>query len=102
MDWDLILLGTSASAAAGIATGVGALPVFVLRSISPRVQDAFLGFAAGVMLAASFFSLILPGSRRRASKGIAKQARPASSAPPSCSAPWSSTSSIIMPRTSIS
>ncbi|HWH21728.1 MAG TPA: ZIP family metal transporter, partial [Allosphingosinicella sp.] len=61
MDWNLIGLGTGASAAAGLATAAGALPVYVLRSVSPRLQNAFLGFAAGVMLAASFFSLILPG-----------------------------------------
>ncbi|RSK34224.1 ZIP family metal transporter [Rhodovulum iodosum] len=42
-------------------TGVGALPVLVGRSISRRANDTMLGFAAGVMLAASFFSLILPG-----------------------------------------
>jgi ZIP family zinc transporter len=42
------------------------LPVLlpVIR-ISPRVQDVMLGFAAGVMLAASAFSLIVPGSRPR-------------------------------------
>lgn len=69
MDWDLIALGTSASAASGLATAIGALPVFVLRSISARVQDAFLGFAAGVMLAASFFSLILPGLEAAGEQG---------------------------------
>jgi ZIP family zinc transporter len=35
--------------------------VFVVRTISQALQNSFLGFAAGVMLAASFFSLILPG-----------------------------------------
>ena len=61
MDWQLIGLGTGASAAAGLATAAGALPVFVVRNISQALQNSFLGFAAGVMLAASFFSLILPG-----------------------------------------
>jgi ZIP family zinc transporter len=42
-------------------TAVGALPVLFGRSISRRVNDVLLGFAAGVMLAASFFSLIIPG-----------------------------------------
>lgn len=60
MNWELIGLGTGASAAAGLATAGGALPVFVLRDMSARAQNGFLGFAAGVMLAASFFSLILP------------------------------------------
>src|SRR3546814_5275993 len=32
-----------------------------MRSCSVRAQDCMLGFAAGIMLAASSFSLILPG-----------------------------------------
>jgi ZIP family zinc transporter len=43
------------------ATGAGALPVLVAQHISARVQDAMLGFGAGVMLAATAFSLIVPG-----------------------------------------
>jgi ZIP family zinc transporter len=40
---------------------LGASLVFVLRDPSERTLDAALGFAAGVMLAASFTSLIVPG-----------------------------------------
>ncbi|WP_300973884.1 ZIP family metal transporter [Sphingomonas sp. LHG3406-1] len=58
---DLVLAGTLASFLAGQATTLGALPVFFLKGISQRTQNAFLGFAAGIMLAASFFSLIIPG-----------------------------------------
>ena len=54
------VLGTLASLAAGAATGVGALPVLFTRDISQRVQDAMLGFGAGVMLAATSFSLLVP------------------------------------------
>lgn len=60
---NVILLGTLASLAAGAMTVVGAIPVLFGRPISVRFQDALLGFAAGVMLAASFFSLIIPGIR---------------------------------------
>jgi len=56
-----VLLGFLASLAAGLATSLGALPVLFGKDISRRVSDAMLGFAAGVMLAASFFSLIIPG-----------------------------------------
>jgi ZIP family zinc transporter len=56
----LILWGALASLAAGLMTAVGAAPVLFGRAPSPWVQDTLLGFAAGVMLAASFFSLILP------------------------------------------
>ncbi|MCP1513733.1 ZIP family zinc transporter [Pseudomonas rhodesiae] len=43
------------------ATALGALVAIVLRDIASRTQDIMLGFAAGMMLAASSFSLILPG-----------------------------------------
>jgi ZIP family zinc transporter len=49
------------SFAAGAMTAVGAVPVLFNWSMSMRAHDIFLGFAAGVMLAASFFSLIIPG-----------------------------------------
>ncbi len=55
-----ILLGFLGSLAAGMMTTVGALPVLFGRMPSERTRDALLGFAAGVMLAASFFSLIVP------------------------------------------
>ncbi len=45
-----------------ICTTLGALLVFFIRqkSISPKLSKVFTGFAAGVMLSASFFSLIKP------------------------------------------
>ena len=43
------------------ATAVGAVAAIALRDITARTQDIMLGFAAGMMLAASSFSLILPG-----------------------------------------
>lgn len=56
-----IAIGFLASLLAGLMTGVGALPALFGRSVSQRANDILLGFAAGVMLAASFFSLIVPG-----------------------------------------
>lgn len=55
-----VVVGLCASLAAGLATGVGALPIFFSRNISKKVMDPLLGFAAGVMLAATSFSLIVP------------------------------------------
>ena len=45
-----------------ICTTLGALFVFFIRKkeISPRLNKIFVGFAAGVMFSASFFSLIKP------------------------------------------
>lgn len=44
-----------------LATTVGALPVLVLGRLSERTSNSMLAFAAGVMLAATVFSLLLPG-----------------------------------------
>jgi ZIP family zinc transporter len=44
-----------------LATAVGALPAFFIKNIPRKLSDAMLGFAAGMMLAASAFSLLLPG-----------------------------------------
>ena len=57
---ELIRIGFLASLVAGLATGVGALPVLFTREVSDRMLDVMLGFAAGVMLAATAFSLLLP------------------------------------------
>lgn len=59
-----LLLAFVASLTGGfLATAIGALPVLVMRGLSPRVNNAMLAFAAGVMLAATVFSLLLPGLR---------------------------------------
>ena len=42
-------------------TALGALPGVALKGIDQRLEDSMLGLAAGMMLAASSFSLILPG-----------------------------------------
>ncbi len=41
-------------------TALGASVVFFFKKLNRKVLDAMLGFAAGVMIAASFFSLIAP------------------------------------------
>ena len=45
-----------------VCTSIGALLVFFFRNktISPKLNRIFIGFAAGVMFSASFFSLIKP------------------------------------------
>jgi ZIP family zinc transporter len=42
-------------------TAVGALPVLFARRISGKTEASLLGFGAGVMLAATAFSLLVPG-----------------------------------------
>ncbi len=41
-------------------TALGASIVFFFKKISKNIMDAMLGFAAGVMIAASYFSLLSP------------------------------------------
>lgn len=55
-----ILMGVAGTLITGLATGVGALPALFTRDVPERLLDALLGFAAGVMLAATAFSLIVP------------------------------------------
>lgn len=72
--------GVSASLLAGLVlTSLGALPVYVLGGLKDSTQNVMLAFAAGVMLAATFFSLLLPaldraeawlGSRGSAAAGV--------------------------------
>ncbi|TJZ77632.1 ZIP family metal transporter [Chitiniphilus eburneus] len=46
---------------AAAATALGTLPVLLSQRLSERTQDTLFGFGAGVMLAASAFSLVVPG-----------------------------------------
>jgi ZIP family zinc transporter len=57
---EIVLLGSVASLVAGLATGFGALPVLFTKRVSDKLLDVMLGFAAGVMLAATSFSLLVP------------------------------------------
>jgi ZIP family zinc transporter len=43
---------------AGLATGIGALGVYFVHRLSCAANDALLSAAAGIMLAATFFSLL--------------------------------------------
>jgi ZIP family zinc transporter len=53
----LALLGTTLT---WLLTALGAAAVFLRGEFSQRLLDGALGFAAGVMLAASYFSLLAP------------------------------------------
>lgn len=58
--YNLMFLGIISSLIAGLATGAGSLPIFFTTNISKKTLDLLLGLAAGVMLAATSFSLIIP------------------------------------------
>lgn len=54
---ELALLG---SAVTLFSTSLGALPTLFAKRVSERTQDMLMGFSAGVMLAATCFSLLNP------------------------------------------
>lgn len=57
-------------------TGLGAATVFFFKSINRKVLDAMLGFAGGVMIAASFWSLLQPAIELSEAMGVVtKQAK---------------------------
>lgn len=61
MSLPTVYLGLIGSTIAGLCTGLGAVPIFFIRRITQNTQGIMLGFGAGVMLAATAFSLIIPG-----------------------------------------
>lgn len=58
---DPAILGIAGSLAAGAMTGLGGTLVVVRGLPDAKRQNLLMGFAAGVMIAAAFFSLIIPG-----------------------------------------
>ena len=57
----IAMIGFLACVLASLATGVGALPAAFFKEVSNNVFNTLLGAAAGVMLAATAFSLLVPG-----------------------------------------
>ncbi len=59
-EWDPILQAFLATVFTWFMTAIGASFVFGMKSMSRRLVDLMLGFAAGVMIAASVWSLLIP------------------------------------------
>ena len=59
-DVEVFWLGAITSFLAGLGTSIGALAVFCIRRPTARTMIGLISGAAGVMLAASFFSLLEP------------------------------------------
>ena len=64
-----LVIGTLASLCAGLATVIGALPILLPINLTQRLQGIMLGFGGGVMLAATSFSLIVPGTEAAIAQG---------------------------------
>ena len=67
-----VIIGLIASLLAGLATAIGALPIFFPLHLTRRSQTLLMGFGGGVMLAATAFSLIVPGIEAAISLGNSK------------------------------
>ncbi|HOW87642.1 MAG TPA: ZIP family metal transporter [Candidatus Omnitrophota bacterium] len=51
-------------------TGLGAATIFIFRRINQKILDVMLGFAAGIMIAASFWSLLAPSIEMAEEQGM--------------------------------
>lgn len=51
-------------------TAIGAAMVFIAKDVSRKMLDGMLGFAAGVMIAASFWSLLAPAIEMSRGQGL--------------------------------
>ena len=62
--YDVITLAFIATFGTYLLTAIGTLPVLFFKSAPRAVMDAMMGFAAGVMVAASCWSLLVPAIER--------------------------------------
>ncbi len=70
-DYNPVLMALFATLFTWLVTALGAAMVFFFKTINKRILNAMLGFAAGVMIAASFWSLLKPAiEMAEASGGI--------------------------------
>ncbi|AFY79472.1 MAG: ZIP family metal transporter [Hydrococcus sp. C42_A2020_068] len=69
---ETVAIGFVASLIAGLATGVGALPILLTVNMTERFQGILLGLGGGVMLGATSFSLIVPGVEAAIAQGYSK------------------------------
>ena len=60
LNYNPVLLALAASLFTWGVTALGSAMVFFFKKINPKVLNSMLGFAAGVMIAASFWSLLNP------------------------------------------
>ncbi|MBH3430380.1 ZIP family metal transporter [Pseudomonas alkylphenolica] len=67
-----MLRALEGGALCALGTALGAVPVLVIRTMPVALADALLGFGAGVMLAATAFSLIIPGLDAAQTIGLGK------------------------------
>ena len=60
LEYNPILLALGATLFTWAVTALGSSMVFFFKTINQKILNSMLGFAAGVMIAASFWSLLQP------------------------------------------
>ena len=70
LEFNPVLLALGATMFTWFLTALGAGMVFFFKSIDKRVLNSMLGFAAGVMIAASFWSLLKPSIEMAEESGM--------------------------------
>ncbi len=65
----LVLLALLATFGTWLVTALGAATVVFFKSPAPKALNLMLGFASGVMIAASFWSLLQPAIERAEAAG---------------------------------
>jgi ZIP family zinc transporter len=75
--YDPVLLALLATLFTWLMTALGASAVFFVRGVNRKVLNLSLGFAAGVMMAASFWSLLAPAIEMSAAQGSPEWLPPA-------------------------
>jgi ZIP family zinc transporter len=58
--YDPVVMALIATLFTWFVTAAGAVPVLFVRRVNQKAMDGMLGMAAGVMIAASFWSLLAP------------------------------------------
>ncbi len=71
-EWHPVLQALAATCFTWAVTAAGAVPVVFTTSVNRKLLDSMLGFAAGVMIAASFWSLLAPAITMSESMGALK------------------------------
>ncbi len=70
LEYDPILLALGATLFTWAVTALGSSMVFFFKNINQKVLNSMLGFAAGVMIAASVWSLIIPSIEMAEAQGL--------------------------------
>jgi zinc transporter, ZIP family len=70
LDFNPVLLALIATLFTWFVTALGSGMVFFFKTINKKILNSMLGFAAGVMIAASFWSLLMPAIKMSEESGV--------------------------------